>query len=141
MDHEWLRDLKILQAKNVNMFPVNLKIIEVLQDIVTFLHRALKEGADLGYDGSVSRYFMHCLQILSDFICWVILAYIDLLHHWDVLINEHSHIGIIEVPVVSTIRVMHAVGSSDVAKDVASDLTKFEHVFYAPFPDIPVGII
>ncbi len=36
---------------------------------------------------------------------------------------------------------MHAVRLSNIAKDVASDLTELEHVFYAPFPDIPVGVI
>ena len=39
------------------MFLVNLKIVEVLQDIVTFLCCALKEGVDPSYDSSVSHYF------------------------------------------------------------------------------------
>ena len=65
----------------------------------------------------------------------------DLLCHQDILIDEHNCIGIIEVPIVGTIRVMCAIGLSNVAKDVASDLIKFEHAFYAPFPDVLVSVI
>ncbi len=36
---------------------------------------------------------------------------------------------------------MHTIWSGNIAKDIASDLTEFEHMLHAPFPDIPVGVI
>lgn len=36
---------------------------------------------------------------------------------------------------------MHRVRLSDVAINIASDLTEFKHTLHAPFPDIPVSVI
>ncbi len=65
----------------------------------------------------------------------------DLLCHRDILIDEHSCIGVIEIPVVGTLRVVHTIRLGDVTKDVASNLAEFEHVLHAPFLDVPVGVI
>ncbi len=65
----------------------------------------------------------------------------DLLRCQDVLIDEHSCIGIIKVLVIGALRVMCMVRLSNVAKDVASDLAKFKHTFHTSFPNIPIGVV
>ena len=113
----------------------------MLKNVITFLSCALEEGLDPSDDDCMASYFVYCLKVPPDLIRCVVLPHVDFLCSRDVFMNEHGCIGVVEVPIFGSNRVLSRVRPSNVAKDIFSNIAQTKHMFHAAFPNTPIHVI
>jgi len=58
---------------------------------------------------------VNCFEIVPHFVGCSAPSCVDLLFWGDVLVNQHAHVGIVKLPVLSALRIKAWIGACDVS--------------------------